>query len=442
MDVKNFVKAVIGTLSTEISVHLLGFVTTILLVRNMSPANFGIFSLIMSFSLTLYYLSNMGLSQAIVFSLGKRNDPVEKIVGLAMILFLGLGFATIAICFLFKNYALHSFLKEVPDTYFRLILVLYFFYLMDSFLLSVTRGLQNFMLFNVRRFLTPVCNILGLFLLLAFWGISLEYVVIVFVGVSGVLTVWFLFKVLSITSFRFEPAWGSVRSFVVYGVKSFLQTLSGHLIYQIDLYIIAYLLGAKEVAFYGIAVGVATLLWYIPNTVGLVLFPALSSIHDEKEIHLFSGQVCRNTLLITAWGGISLGLIGKFLILLFYGTQYSRSVNAMLLILPGVVAMSVYKVLTRNFSSRNRQQISIMAASVSLVVNIVLNFAWIPKYGIDGAALASSVSYVIAAIILVFMIKIESGIPLRKLLIVDKEDIRSYAGLVRRLQKSYLGSRN
>ena len=442
MDAKKFIKAVIGTFSTEIGVHLLGFVTTILIVRNIAPADFGIFSLIMSFSFTLCYLSSAGLPQAIIFFIGKRKEPLEKIVGLSLFLFLCIGIGIATISYIFKDYPLNSFLRELPSHYFLPLLILYFFILLDSFLLSITRGIQNFLLFNVRRFLTPVGNLLGVCLVLFVFGLSLRSVVTVFISISVALTVWFFVKVISVTSFQLHFNWTSVKSFFSYGIKSYLQILAGHLIYQIDIYIIAYLLGAKQVAFYSIAVGMATLLWYIPNTVGVVLFPTLAATHNEQEIHRFTGQICRNTLLVTALGAICLGLVGKYFILLFYGDQYIRSVNAMLLILPGVVAMSIYKVLTRNFSSRNRQQVSIMAAGVSLIVNVFLNFAWIPKYGIEGAALASTISYCLAGAILVVMIRFESRMTFRKILFINKQDMKSYVELFHNFQKRYLAFRN
>jgi O-antigen/teichoic acid export membrane protein len=438
MNPRIFLKTVIATLSTEVGVHLLNFVTIILVVRKLSTTDFGAFSLFMSFSLTLCYLSTIGLPQAVVYFIGKRKEPLEKIVSLSLFLFLCIAIGIATIGYAFKGYPLNSFLKELPGHYFLPLLILFFFTLLDSYLLSIIRGIQNFLLFNIRRLLTSAGNLLGICFLLLFFGLSLGSVVTVFICISVAFTVWFFFKVISITSFRLYLNWATVKAFFTYGIKSYLQILAGHLIYQIDLYIIAYLLGAKQVAFYSIAVGIATLLWYLPNTVGVVLFPTLSSENNEKDIHIFSALVCRHTLVTTSLGAICLALIGKYLILLFYGAQYIRSVNAMLLILPGVVAMSIYKVLTRNFSSRNRQQVSIMAATISLIVNICLNFAWIPKYGIEGAALASTVSYIFAGAILVFKVKLESGMPLRKLLVVNASDIRPYVEAISRFQKRYL----
>jgi len=130
------------------------------------------------------------------------------------------------------------------------------------------------------------------------------------------------------------------------------------------------------------------------------------------------------------------------LILFFYGAEYVKSVNAMLIILPGIVVMSIYKVLTRNFSSRNRQQVSIMAACIALLVNLCLNFFWIPRFGIEGAALASTVSYTVAGVILLVMVKMESNIPIMKMLIVDTSDLKAYKETFSKLHKKYLKSKN
>jgi O-antigen/teichoic acid export membrane protein len=208
-----------------------------------------------------------------------------------------------------------------------------------------------------------------------------------------------------------------------------LQLIIGHFIYQIDVYLIYYLLGAEDVAFYSIAIGVATLLWFIPDTVGTVLFPSLASLKSKNEIHTITAKVSRNSLFGVTIGAIGLLLIGGYLIEYFYGHSYYSSIKPMVLILPGVIAMSGYKILTRDFSSRNQQQIPILAAFLSLAINIILNFIWIPKFGIEGAALASTVSYSFAVTILILFFKTESKLSLRDILIIRKDDLKFFVAL-------------
>ena len=173
MNAKTFLKDVAGTFGTGLGIHLISFITTIIIVRSISPSEFGVFSLIMTFAISLCYLSSVGFPQAIVFFIGKRKEPLDKIVGLSLLLFLCIGISIALISYILKNYALDSFLRDLPDNYFVPLLILYFFALLDSFLLSVTRGMQNFLLFNIRRLLTPAGHLLGISFLILFIGLNL-----------------------------------------------------------------------------------------------------------------------------------------------------------------------------------------------------------------------------------------------------------------------------
>lgn len=432
MDIKKFLNAVIGTFGAGLGVHLLRFLTTIVIVRNLPPAEYGLFALIISFSFTLTYLSIVGLPQVIIFFLGKRKETPERVIGLSLFLTFCIGIVVIIFGCIFKKPFLRSFLKDLPDLYYYLLLIYFFISLIDTCLLSIFRGFQNYLVYNIRRLLNPLGNLLGVCFLFLFFKISLGAIVAVFITINIVTTTWLSLRLISNTSIHFNFNWVLTKSFFSYGIKSYFQLLIGHLIYQVDIYIISYLVGAKEVAFYSIAVGLATILWFIPDTIGTVLFPTLASTRNEEEIHLFSARVCRNTLFVTTLGAIGLSLIGKYLILLFYGNTYFRSINPMLLILPGVVAMTGYKILTRDFSSRDRQQVSIIAGIFALIVNVCLNFLWIPMYGIEGASLASTAAYFLAGAILVIVVRAESNIPFRKILLINKEDIKYFIGLLNR----------
>ena len=429
MDIKKFIYAVTGTFGAGIGIHLLSFVTTIVIVHNLSTRDYGVFSLIMSFSTTLTYMSVVGLPQVIIFFLGKRKEPPERVIGLSLFLTGCIGILTVILGCILKGPVLRSFLKDIPSFYYYLLLIYFFITLVDTCLLSIYRGFQNYLIYNIRRLLNPLGNLLGIGLLFLFFKISLETVVAAFITINIVTTTWLFLRLISRTPVRFYFNWNLLKSFFGYGIKSYSQLLIGHLIYQIDIYIISYLLGVKEVAYYSIAVGVATMLWFIPDTVGTVLFPTLSSTQKEEEIHAFSAKICRNILFVTTIGAISLGIAGKYFILLFYGSSYSLSITPMWLILPGIVAMSGYKILTRDFSSRDRQQVPIVAGILSLIVNVCLNFLWIPKYGIEGASLASTVAYFLAGAILVITVKAESDIPLRKIIFIDRSDIKHLISL-------------
>jgi O-antigen/teichoic acid export membrane protein len=124
---------------------------------------------------------------------------------------------------------------------------------------------------------------------------------------------------------------------------------------------------------------------------------------------------------------------GPFAIRLLYGRAYLEAIRPMLLMLPGIVALSLYLLLTRNFTSRNRQQVNIVAATAALVINVGLNWVLIPRWGIAGAAVSTAVSYSTAALILLVVFARESGYGIARTLFVGRADLDGYRRLTRHL---------
>ena len=429
MDIKKFVNALAGTFSAGVTVRLINFFLTVILVHHLSAADYGSLTLLMTFSLTIAYLSAGGMPQAITFFLAKKDEADYKIISISLLLFVCIGTLTVWLGYIFKNIVVYKFLKDVQSLYYYLLLCYFFTFIINIWALSVYRGFQNFLLYNIFIIFNPIGNFIGISILCLLSKITIGSIMTVYIIVSLSTTLWLLIKLSYGNFIRFYLNWNLTKSICSYGLKSYLQLITGHLMYQIDVYIIYYLTGADQVAFYSIAVAVATLLWFIPDTIGIVLFPTLSSTKNESEIHSISAKVCRNSLFCVAIGAFSLALLGSYLIEFFYGSPYYRSVKPMLLILPGIVAMSGYKILTRDFSSRNRQQIPIIVAFLSLVINIILNFIWIPKFGIEGASLASTVAYFFAVSVLILFFKSESKILLKDILIIRKDDLKFFVGL-------------
>src|SRR5690242_15905137 len=165
---------------------------------------------------------------------------------------------------------------------------------------------------------------------------------------------------------------------------------------------IAYFLDPTQLALYAIAVNLTNLLLKVPDATGTVLFPQLAGAKDE-DAHAATSRVCRHTLFVTITLALGYALFGTLAIRVLYGQRYMDAVRPLMLMLPGIVMITLYLILTRNFTSRNRQGVNIAAAVAALGINVGLNAVLIPRLGIAGAAISTTVSYSAAALILLVM---------------------------------------
>lgn len=431
-----FFRNVLGTFGTEVLTVGLNMLLGILTARLLGPERRGILTLVMTLPLTLVHFADLGVSQANIYLIGRRKRPAEAILTNSLVIALGSGLVIAAALWLLRDWVLDTLLRGLPAPYFAAILLLLPLLLLYTYWIAILRAWERFRLVNLLLLLMPVWLLICVTpALLIFQGRSdsIEWATAAYLGGSLLAIGAGLFVIAR--QVRLQST-GAIQLFdgrlaresLGYGLKSYVQNLMGHLAYRLDIYLVAFFLEPRDVAFYSIAVSIAELAWYIPNSVGIVLFPKLSNAAEER-IHPLTAEVCRHTFVITllATAGVTIaGIIG---IPLLYGAEYRPAILPLLALGPGIVVMSLYKVLTRNFSSRNRQQVSVIVALLGLALNIALNVVLMPRLGTMGAALASSVAYTVMSVALLIVFQRESRLTWPQIALPGQDDWKRYTQL-------------
>jgi O-antigen/teichoic acid export membrane protein len=427
-----FVKNVLGTFGAELVKAALSFVTGVLMTRLLSPANRGTLSLAMNLPPLVTLLFNLGLTQANTYFTGRKPSNSAELAANSMFFSVSIGVAVITIAYVGRNCALSTFLRGLDTTSFLLLILLVPVMLLDSYFLSILQGLGQFALCNSRRILTASGLLVGMAISLGLVSAGLWGAIITFIIVTLVTTLWFVWVFASVVSIRPTFNFSLARNSLGYGFKSYLQNLAVRLLYNSDLYLVAFFLETDQVAYYAIATVFVRTLWYIPDSVGAVLLPKLVTV-DTEDAYQFTVVVCRQTVLATGMMALALLLTSKTLLPLIYGIKYLASIKPMIMLIPGAVVMSTYKVLARNFASRHKQQVSTLVVVVSLILNGGLNLLLIPRYGIVGAAISSTVAYFVSAVALLGAFLRDSGTSLYEIVFVQRSDLAMYVNVLHRL---------
>jgi len=178
-----------------------------------------------------------------------------------------------------------------------------------------------------------------------------------------------------------------------YGLKCYFGNLAQFLNYRLDMFLVAIFLTPIAVGFYSISVGIAEKLWMLPGSIATVLFSKISSLKDVEANNITS-RVARHTFFIIFVISLFLAILAKPLIKILFGSAFLPSLAPLLILLPGVIALGGAKTLTADLAGRGRPEVGTIASFISLAVNVPLNLWLIPKWGISGAAFASSIAYI------------------------------------------------
>jgi O-antigen/teichoic acid export membrane protein len=133
---------------------------------------------------------------------------------------------------------------------------------------------------------------------------------------------------------------------------------------------------------------------------------------------------------VTLVGAVVMFIVSRQLILLVFGPTMLPALHPLWLLLPGVVTLTAAKVIASYLSGIGKPIYSTYISGGTVILTVILDIVLIPRYGISGAAVASSIVYTTATIASVSIFRHESGAGLLETLVVQPEDFIRYRRLL------------
>lgn len=421
-----FLKHTFSLFFTQIAATVLITLISIVNARYLGPSGLGIMSLVVVVLTLLSMFGNLGIGLSNIYFGGKKKYSWEELTTNSLVSALILGL--ILICFGII-YFLYFSENLIPQTGAEILIIISFiipFMLVINYLQSILLGQYRIREYNITTLLQNL-------MYLAF--ISINFLVING-GVRGVIISYaaavlltsslliFRVKTLRRLSFKLKIFKDTIK----FGVKGYIGTVIQFFNYRIDMLILNMILGAASVGYYTIAVSLVEALWYFPNAIGTLLLSRTPKLKTE-DVNQSTPLISRNAFFITVVLGVVLFVFGKFIILLLFGNKYLPSVEPLWYLIPGIVALSICKVLGNELAGRGKPIINTYISITALVVNVPLNFVLIPVIGISGSALASTVSYTVSAVLTLVYFSRVSNNKILDLIILKKSDLELYKGL-------------
>lgn len=231
-----------------------------------------------------------------------------------------------------------------------------------------------------------------------------------------------------------RPSANEMREIGRFAAPAYGSQLAQFLSFRLDLFLVGFFLTVTDIGLYALAVSLGQMLWLLSNAASVVLFPRVASSEDRAGRSSETARVCRIALGATIVGTLVLAVISPVAIPLLFGSRFAPSVTPLLLLLPGVVAFSVVNVLGSFVTGIGRPAHVMVVSLVGLAVTAPLDLLLIPAVGIEGAALASSVSYTAAALAMLWFFVHHSRVGVRETLLLRRSDLALVATTARRLR--------
>jgi O-antigen/teichoic acid export membrane protein len=218
-----------------------------------------------------------------------------------------------------------------------------------------------------------------------FFGLTLLSVLLGFL--------WALLRLRRVSTEPFELSLAVFRQSIGTGINAYVILFFGFLVLRIDLLMVKYMLGATEAGYYSISQVLAENTMMFPVVLGSLLFPKLSALKGREE----KLQLANKAVLATAALMLPAVVIGALaagpIISIAFGRSFLPAVAPFVWLMPGIYFLGIETVMVQLLNSEGFPPIIVAAWIADTVVNVAVNFWAIPRYGITGASVVSSVCY-------------------------------------------------
>lgn len=410
------------------AIVLLG--TTVLTARAFGPAGRGQLSLATQFLTLVAIVGSLGLGAAVTYHAARGTWPNGLAFGNSTLLGLLMGLVIVAIggCIILAG---DVTFRGLPETNLLLALLAVPFLLAVTNIQSVYQGLRSFTAFNGITLAQAALPLLLIGIAIALGG-GVSAAILAMVAAAILLFVGVLANVRRSTRIAWRTKLADVRALASYGIRAHPANVLGYLGYRLDVFLVDGYKGAASVGLYGAGVVIAEGLWMPSQAISTALFPMIAAETSESARRSITPFVARSTLVLTTILGGILVLAAGPAVDFLYSSRFSASAPVVRILVPGIVLFSAARVLGNDLAARGRPLVNSMLAATSVSCNIALNVVLIPRYGIDGAAWASTASYSILFAATVVVYGQVAGVGLRAILVPSREDGPVYLRLARR----------
>ena len=181
-----------------------------------------------------------------------------------------------------------------------------------------------------------------------------------------------------------------LRRMIGYGIKFHVSILAGAIILRADLLVVNHFRGAAEAGVYSVASQFGLLLMLLPGVIATLLFPRVTAEQDARgETTCLVTRYTTFVMFLCCLAAVPLSL----LLPVVYGSAFSDATSLLLILLPGVYLMGLESVLVQHFNALGLPRAITLYWVATLVLNLILVFALVPRFGAQGAAIASTISY-------------------------------------------------
>jgi O-antigen/teichoic acid export membrane protein len=236
---------------------------------------------------------------------------------------------------------------------------------------------------------------------------------------------------------------GGLRSVISLGSRAWGSELLQQVNQRADLIVLGGFAGAAQSGVYSVALSTTGIAWLMTEAFAVSALPRSARLQAQSERAELTAEesdesdsrVLRHAVLVIPAVAVFEALLLVVGIPIFYGSHFHRSIGLGFILLGGSLGLGVGKValsvlLARGYGNR------VLAIGLAIVpATLVAYLLVIPSGGATGAAIVSTVSYLMFSALAVEVLAASTRIPVSRMVVPQTTDVNDYREALSRIRR-------
>lgn len=417
-------RGAVGSVALRVLAIILRLVLAVLLARVLGPAGYGIYSYVFALVSVMAIPAQLGLPGLVVRETAKARVRQEwglmrglwqwaSKVAIAFSLMIGVAAAGLAAFF-------HDRFTDLQLTTFAFGLLLVPLGALGNLRGAAVRGLGKAVIGQLpEEVLRPLLTILLVLAVIvrqpaesltAALAMGLQVLAVAVTFVIGAYMLWKLRP--APLALKPAPAYQHrhwLRSCLPLAFVAGMMLINGNT----DVLMLGFFASEHEVGSYRAVVQAATLVSFGVQAVGMVAAPYFARLHaagNMLELQRAVTLSSRASAAVALPAALALIFWGEPILTFVFGREYAGGAIALGILAAGHLLNASMGVLGGLLNMTGHERDTARGVAIAAVVNIVLNLALVPSFGMNGAALATSLTLITWGVLLQFAVRERLGI--------------------------------
>lgn len=366
---------------------ILVFISGVIFSRDLLEANRGQYQLFINSLLIFYMFLNFGLFTSASYYAKKTPEKMKQYLGLNAIINVFSTFVIFVLLFSFTDY-----FKFQSTSLRNLFFITYLCYSFHMIFRSFLVGVGEYTYLQKIGFYLKILFTLSIVILHFQNHITVFNVCLLFACEYFIFSIICYKKLgLNFLPFSFDKQF-IIESFF-FNIKAYIVTILWTLIMRGDQYIIKYFMGNFHVGLYSIG---ATIVENIGLINGIFVGMIVPRFVGETDYLKKLGQTKKGLLFVSALSvvlAIIIYIMSPYIVELFFKKFNHNATQSLRVLMIGFIFWSLYQVLSVVYLSQRIKKTQILILTFCTIISFVLNYLYIPKYGIEASAWISTLCY-------------------------------------------------